>query len=370
MNILHLGKFYSPVEGGIESICKYVAESMPSFNHEVLCFNIRNKNESDCINGIDVHRAASLGIFKSQPISFSYLGWLKRLIRSHKPDVIHFHYPNPLGGLYLLFCIPRHTKLIIHWHSDIVEQRILHRLVKPIENSLLKRADAVITTSPLYASASNALKRYLNKVSVIPCAIDGDKFRLDDETIIRVNEIKKRYRDKIVFFVGRHVGYKGLSYLLDSIKYISEKCHVIIAGQGPLTSKLKQDFKYANLVWLGKINESELKSYLYAADILAFPSITKNEAFGVVLAEGMFCGTPAVTFNIHGSGVNWVSVGGETGIEVKGFNSEKYGKAIDALLKDDKLRLRLGENARQRVEKMFVMNVVGPQYQNLYNSLF
>lgn len=53
-----------------------------------------------------------------------------------------------------------------------------------------------------------------------------------------------------------------------------------------------------------------MKAYLSAMDIFCFPSITKNEAFGLALAEGMYYSKPAITFTIDGSGVNFVSLNG------------------------------------------------------------
>ena len=98
-----------------------------------------------------------------------------------------------------------------------------------------------------------------------------------------------------------------------------------------------------------------MKLYHYAASVFVFPSITKNEAFGVALAEAMYCGTPAVTFTIPGSGVNWVSLNGETGIEVPNGDDKAYAKAIDTLLGDDELRMRYAENARKRVKENFTI---------------
>ena len=61
-----------------------------------------------------------------------------------------------------------------------------------------------------------------------------------------------------------------------------------------------------------------------ACDVFCFPSVTKNEAFGIALAEGMYFGKPAVTFTIPGSGVNYVNLDGVTGIECKNADCKDY----------------------------------------------
>ena len=89
-------------------------------------------------------------------------------------------------------------------------------------------------------------------------------------------------------------------------------------------------------------------------DIFCFPSVTKNEAFGLALAEGMYFEKPVVTFNIPGSGVNYVSINGNTGIEVPNRNVDAYAKALDKLAKNPDLRLIYGRNGKERVINNFL----------------
>ena len=85
--------------------------------------------------------------------------------------------------------------------------------------------------------------------------------------------------------------------------------------------------------------------------VFCFPSITKNEAFGLALAEAMYYGKPAVTFTIPGSGVNEICPNGQTGIEVPNRDVDAYAKAIRTLADDERLRARLGANGRKRAEE-------------------
>ena len=63
-----------------------------------------------------------------------------------------------------------------------------------------------------------------------------------------------------------------------------------------------------------------------------------------------------MTFTIAGSGVNWVSIKDETCLEVPNRDISAYAKAIDRLIKDEKLHQRLSENGFQRVNEMFVLS--------------
>ena len=172
----------------------------------------------------------------------------------------------------------------------------------------------------------------------------------------------------IVFFLGRHVEYKGIKYLLEAERFVRQDCVFLIAGQGPLTAHLKEQYHSSRLHWLGRISEEEKRYYYHAASIFAFPSITRNEAFGIVLAEAMYCKCPTVTFTIKGSGVNWVSLNGETGIEVANSDFQAYAQAVDKLLQDNILRDKMGRNAKKRVVSLFTRDVVAKQYQELYEK--
>lgn len=370
MRILHLGKFYSPIEGGIESINRFVVESMKGNIQRIISFNNSGMTVEDDVDSVPVIRTSSQGIVASQPLSLKYFSELRRNIRMFHPDVIHFHYPNPLGAFYLLLTIRKENKLIVHWHSDVVAQRFLHRFISPIERRLLKRADAIIATSPNYVEASKNLTANKSKVSIIPCSIDEDRFKISKDDDAKIQAIKNEFGSiPIVFFIGRHVEYKGIKYLLEAEKQVKSKCAFVIAGQGPLTDELKQQYTSPRIHWVGRLSEEQMNLYYHAASIFAFPSITRNEAFGVVLAESMYCGCPAITFTIPGSGVNWVSVNRVTGIEVPNKDVTAYASAIDELLTDNILREAMSEAAKSRVKQLFVKNSVKNLYINLYKNL-
>lgn len=370
MKILHIGKYYSPIEGGIESINRLVVGALKGETQRILSFNNKNMSSENDIDGVPIVRTATKGVISSQPISFKYFREMKRYIRMYQPDVVHLHYPNPLAALYLVL-IPKKYKLIVHWHSDVVAQRFIHRFIKPLEDKILSMADLIIATSPNYLIASSNLQKYKNKVTVIPCSIDENRFKLSDSEKGTVDKIRQKYNGKpIVFFIGRHVEYKGIKHLLEAEKLVKSDCVFLIAGEGPLTEFLKKEYMSSRLFWLGRLADEELKYYYHAASVFAFPSITRNEAFGVVLAEAMYCGCPAVTYTIDGSGVNWVSVNNKTGIESPNGDNQAFAFAIDTILRDKNLLDFYKENAKKRVETLFTKSQVEKQYQAAYQELF
>jgi glycosyltransferase involved in cell wall biosynthesis len=286
------------------------------------------------------------------------------------PDVIHFHWANPFPAAVLLTMIPKDIKLVIHWHMDIIKQAKIYPLIKPIEKMLLRRADMILVTSPNYRDGSIPLMPFKSKVRIVQSAMDESKFVLNENDNNKIIELKRKFGNKpIVFFVGRHIQYKGLPYLLSAEKYVKTDCVFIIAGGGPLTEELKNECHSDRVKFVGRISDQELKYYHYAASVFAFPSITKNEAFGVALAEAMYCYTPAVTFTIEGSGVNWVNLNGETGIEVPNCDIKAYAHAIDTLLSDPQLSNQYADAAHKRVVENFTIPRMMEKMIQFYNEL-
>ena len=143
--------------------------------------------------------------------------------------------------------------------------------------------------------------------------------------------------------------------MIEAEKYVKSDCVFVIADFGPLTDELKAQCKSSKVHFVRRLSDKDLKLYHYTASVLAFPSVTKNEAFGVALADAMYCGTPAVTYTIPGCGVNWVSLNDETGIEVPNGDDNAYAEAIDTLLDDEELHAKLAETGYERGKKLFVL---------------
>lgn len=356
--------------GGVENICKYLVEGAVKHETAVVCFNDKCKDVIEEVNGHKVYRVATWINVARQALSLSYFWVLKNAIKEFKPDVIQFHWANPFPAWVLLCVIPKNVKLIIHWHMDIIKQKHIYPFIKPVETALLKRADMVCVTSPQYRDGSLPLQPFKDKVRIVQNAMDEDNFILRDGDAEKINAVKAKYGNKpIVFFIGRHIQYKGLPHLIEAEKYVKSDCVFVIAGSGPLTDELKAQCKSSRVHFVGRLSDEDLKLHHYAASVFAFPSVTKNEAFGVALAEAMYCGTPAVTFTIPGSGVNWVSQNGETGIEVSNGDDKAFAEAVDKLIEDKELNKKYGVAGHQRVVENFTIPKMVAVQEKCYKEL-
>ena len=369
--ILQIAKYYYPVEGGIETVTKYMAEGLTSFNNYVVCFSQDGITRMDKINGVKVYRIAPSIKISSQDIAFCYYHYLKKIIYEVQPDIILLHCPNPYLYPITSKLTPADTKLVLLWHSDIIGKGLIYHLTSVFEKRILKKADLILATSPNYIHPSSPIYSYRHKVKVIPNGIIKSDFqwKLGDESV--VEDIRRMYRHKkIIFFVGRHAAYKGINYLIEAEKHIKSDCIILIGGRGPETENLKKSTKSERIKFVGRIPNEYLRCYYYASDIFAFTSCTKQEAFGIALAEAMYCGSVPVTFTIEGSGVNWVSINGQTGEEVPLGDVKAYAAAIDKLLRKKDLYYKYASAGKDRIIDMFTSEKSNIETDKVLQGLF
>ena len=367
--ILQIDNYMYPHIGGIEQVTRDVLNALKDeYEMRILCFNHEKGTITDQVDGVDVTRVNCQVKVASQSIALSYGKVLKKIMKEYKPEIVIFHYPNPFVAHFLKrYLKKRDFKFIVWWHLDITKQKILGKLFKGQTKKLLKYSDKVVATSPNYIEGSPFLKENENKCIVIPNCVSRERLKYDETHIAKAKEIKEKYNGKTILFgFGRHVEYKGITYLVKASKKLDDSYAVLIGGKGPLTEGLKEEAKDDNKVeFLGRISDDDLKAYLLACDIFCFPSITKNEAFGIGLAEAMYYGKAVITFNIPGSGVNYVSIKDETGLEVENQNVEAYAEAIKKLSNDNELRLKFEKNSKDRVNDLFLDS----RFNTLVNEL-
>ena len=366
--ILQISNYLYPNRGGIEQIAQYIMNSLSEdgYPQRLICFNEtardgdhvcrRGETARDTVDGVEVTRCGCFAKIRSQSLSVTFHRELKRLLRDFRPDIVIFHYPNPLMAASLLRLLPDGTKLIVYWHLDIVKQKLLRLLFTGQNRRLLRRADLLIATSPPYVDGSPWLSAVREKCVIVPNCISAARMQPTDAAYAAAEEIRRTYPGKILCVaVGRHTQYKGFEYLIRAAKTLDSRFAFLITGAGEETEKLKQEAAGdPRICFLGVVDDTTLKGCLLAADIFCFPSITKNEAFGLALAEALYYGKPAVTFTIPGSGVNYVCPDGECGLEAPNRDVAAYSERLKRLGDDPALRERLGENGRKRAETLFM----------------
>lgn len=374
MKILQISNYYAPFVGGIEQVAHDCSEALKE-QHEVkvFCFHHIKGDRTDEIDGVEVIRAGSFAKVASQSLSFSYGKLLKKTFRQFQPDAVIFHYPNPFAAHYLLKRLKKYPKckLIVYWHLDIYKQKILKKFFYGQNKRLCKRANIVLGATPIHLRESAFYRFFSDKCMELPYGIDIAKLEVNNNIEKIIKQIKLTNENKtICFAMGRLVPYKGMEYLIRAAKLLDNSFSIYIAGDGPLRDSLRELAKGCDIVHiLGKISNEEAIAYRASCDIFCFPSITRNEGFGLALAEAMYFEKPAVTFAIDKSGVNYVSISGKTGIEVENRNVEDYAKALLVLSRDAEQREKYGIAAKQRVLNNFTFEQFKKNLINLLEKI-
>ncbi len=242
---------------------------------------------------------------------------------------------------------------------------------KPFFLEFLKRANRIVVSSPAMIEGSPFLNRFKYKCRVIPYGIEVERFRLTQEIKVKSEEIRKKFKKPIVLFIGRLVKYKGMDYLINAMKKIDAV--LLIGGMGPEEAGLKDlanglGVGNEKIFFLGLLDDHELPAYYYASDVFVLPAVTSQETFGIVQLEAHACSKPVVSTNLHTS-VPFVNLDGVTGIIVPPRSSDKLAEAINKLLKDDKLRERLGAQAKERINSQFTRKIMSQKILELYKEL-
>lgn len=369
MRILQLGKLY-PLRGGVEKVMYDLATGL-------------------CADGVecDMLTASWRGRGFTEPIGengrlMCCHSWTKAYATMVAPsmvtrlratcgdyDIIHVHHPDPMACIALRLSGYK-GKVVCHWHSDILKQKRLLRLYAPLQDWLLRRADVIVGTSPVYVAETPYLQDVREKTVVLPIGVDP----IAPDAAV-VDSLRAAYGGrKIVFSLGRLVPYNGYRYLVETARMLGDDYVVLIGGSGPLRGELQASIDRMGLSGrvrlLGRISDAELPAYYGACSLFCLPSVMKTEAFGIVQIEAMSCGRPVVATTIPGSGVSWVNAHGVSGLNVAPANAEELAVAIRAVTADAARWQRFSDGARRRYEEIFTKDKMIKEVHNIYNDLW
>jgi glycosyltransferase involved in cell wall biosynthesis len=369
MRVLQLGKYYYPYMGGIENHLYLLCNELKrEVELDVVVCNSARVNQTDDVDGIRVTRCyevaniASTSICPTMPFEVS----------RRRYDVVHFHFPHPMGVMsYLLGWRAHRHAVVVTYHSDVVKQVHLLKAYRPFMDRLLERADAILCTSPDYMRGSDVLASLQHKCHVVPYGIDKAQFDPTPEVLREAAAIRARFRGRpIVLGVGRLIYYKGFEHAIRAMRDVDAE--LVLVGDGPLRAALERLAREvgvaARVHFVGEIHNQRLTPWYHACSVYGLPSIVRSEAFGIVQLEAMACGRPIVNTAIPHSGVRFVSRDRESGLTVAPGDPIAFGAALRSLLADPALSQRFGEAGRARVEQEFSKEVMSRRVLAIYRD--
>ena len=361
--VLHVGKFYPPVPGGmervVETLCRASAGLVQS---DVLVMNTARNTIEEDVDGVHVTRVGKVASGGSVAIAPALASHLRRAAA----DLIVLHEPNPWALLSYAIARPK-APLVIWYHSDVVRHPLQYKLFyAPVAYPAYRRALRFIVSSPPLGQHAGALAPYRDRIRVIPFGIDPDEWAPDPATRDRAAQLRREL-GPFVLFAGRHVPYKGVDVLLRALRGSTVKA--VIAGDGPQRSSwemLAHELGLGDRArFTGDVPDAELRALLHACDTLVLPSVTRAEAFGYVQIEAMACARPVISTDVP-SGVSWVNQHEQTGLIVAAGQPDALRAAMERMTGDAALRQRLGQGARARVDAEFTLGKLRDRLGALY----
>jgi glycosyltransferase involved in cell wall biosynthesis len=386
LRICHLGKYYHPFRGGIEthvqSLARAQAESGIAVT--VACINHRDANGQDVGSSraaktptviesdgdVQVHRFGKLATLAR----FDFCRGMRQFLYEtwSKYDLLHLHVPNPSMCVALAATRPK-VPIVVTYHSDIVKQRFIRKPFRIIEDAVLSRVSRIIVATQAYRDSSSVLKRYHGKTAIVPFGLELDRFKTSSH---RSQEFENELRAKsqgspIWLCVGRLVYYKGTEHAIRAL--VDCPGRLVVVGGGELFSSLRElaeSLKVADRIdWYGSLDDEQLRGAYRAATAMMFPSVVRSEAFGLVQIEAMASGCPVINTHIPGSGVPWVSLDNVSGLTVPINDPGALATAASRIASEPGLRNRLSTGAIERADQFFNIDDMTERTMNVYSTV-
>jgi len=351
---------YPPSRGGIGNAAARHARTLIELGHdvEVLCPTQDQGPGRHVVDGVLVHRLRPL---VRHGLS-AFVPSLARRVRDY--DAMMLQYPF-FGGAEpaALGARMSDTPYLVYFHMDVMWGgargaflRAHRQFAAPL---VLRGAREVLVSSLDYAQHSSIAPLKLNNLRELPYAVDTEQFAPSPVGSERRRELGLDPDRPVVLFVGTmgHAGtFKGIDKLLSAMAMgdLSARAQVVFAGEGELRSRYQRAaaelLPRAAFQFAGGVSDRDLVDLYRAAAVTVLPSVTQEEAFGIVLIESMACGTPVIASALPG--VRGV-VGAEAGVAVPPGDVACLARAIAEILDDPDGSERRAHAARARAVERF-----------------
>lgn len=371
---------YSPLGyGGAEVSMRLLAEALKKRGHEVIITSTGD------YKGFKTYKFRR---FRRVPLFFVHNMYLSRfltkIIKKEGIDVIHAHDRSTIPGAIIAskrsgirsvvhfrdywFVCPKSSCLMPNYKEcyhcnlrDLVKCSSFLRLPWNLYKYFyLKYVRKVLKKSDIKIVISSVIKERLDSCDIKDSIVIPNP--------LKVEKIKKhKHKDVIITFLGSLDYHKGIMNILNVIKDI-KGISFLIVGRGVLEREIMRFVRENNLTnvgLMGYLPYDEVKKVYAKSDIIVFPSVWQ-EPFGRIAIEAMSFGKPVIGSNI--GGIKNIIVNGKTGFLVDPLNAKKWKEKINLLVKNKKLRLKLGKAGRKRALKEYDVKIIAKKIEGVYNE--
>ena len=312
---------------------------------------------------------------------------LTEIIPKIKPDVLHAHSPclNAIAALRAgrKFGIPVVYEVRAFWedaavdHGTSTENGLRYKLTRGLETYALKRADAVTTICEGLRGDIVARGIPASKVTVIPNAVDIDKFAVGGQADMDLKRKLGLEHNRLIGFIGSFYAYEGLDVLLRAVPALSQRhpdLRVLLVGGGPQDANLRQQAKDLGIadkvVFTGRVPHDQVQKYYDLLDVLVYPRMSMRLTDLVTplkpleaMAQGRILAASSV------GGHRELIADGKTGVLFAPDDPASLAAKVGDLLDAQVLWPALRSAGRAYVETERNWPVSVARYKNIYGSI-
>jgi len=269
----------------------------------------------------------------------------------------HAQYATAIGSY-----VAKRLRLIDRYYIAAHAMEIKREHFGPVHlawrDRVLKDADAIFAVSNYTAHLVRQRGVAENRIEVVPNGVDLDRFSPRDTRSLRHRlNLKSR---KVILAVARLVERKGVDTLIEAFRSIADRhpdTVLIVVGDGPDRQRLLAQaaalVQQGRVYFAGRVEDAALPGYYSLADVVTLPSRVESngsvEGFGLVFLEANACGTTVI--GSRSGGIPDAVADGVSGLLVEPGSAIDLARALDRLLADNELRLRLAAQGLNRAKQ-------------------
>jgi glycosyltransferase involved in cell wall biosynthesis len=390
MKIAHIVCTYPPYYGGMGNVVFEMASGLSALGHEVEVLTPDYYPQEEVKPATaepeekhvpEIQERVDYATRLKPALQYGNAAYIPRIQNElDRFDLVHLHYPFfGVANLVRRWKLRNPRKpLVITYHMDNRAPNWKGLFFKYYSKfwmpKILGAADKLLVSSLDYLNASDANGLYPDKWIELPFGVDVDRF------IPREKPAKLQLRHSVsqelptVLFVGgmdtAHY-FKGVPVLLEALLLLKNNntpVQAILVGEGDLRSDLmlrSKSFGLDGLVhFVGKVSDEELPYYYNLTDLFVLPSVSQNEAFGMVLLEAMASGVPVVASDLPGVR----TVAEDAGFVVPPRDSKALADVIYQFFNNPN-RANFGQSLRSLAEEKYAWPVIIKQLEEIYQQL-
>ena len=368
---------FPPSRGGVERIVEALALRLEREGHHVVVVTTSRGLPSGTYHQklaeVEIYRYPEYRLpFMETAVSPGMIGQ----VLSQRFDVLHVHGMTPtVTDVCILIGKLKRKPVVLSYHYDAETTGRLAVLLETAYNALaapiIRLADVLTILSDSYAKTSKVLQGVRGKLKRVPGGVDLREFSPTS------NHEHKQTPPPTILFVGKIIHYKGVEYLIDAMPTVLARvpnAKLVLSGRSNsqrytrmIANRIAESPARDAILWEDEwIDRPALIQRLRECTVLVLPSVSRREAFGMVLIEAMSVGKPVIATSIPGP--RDIVKDGINGFLVPPRDSEKLAESIVSILGDEALSTNMGHASRE-LARQYAWDRVTAQYVSIIESV-